>query len=111
MLASGLKAWVVQRLSAVYLSVFIFWMAGHFWFDPPKQYQDWVQWLAHPYIAIAVGLFFLSLVLHAWVGVRDVIMDYISSIFLRSLLLVTVILFLLAMFFWSLRIIFNIEYQ
>lgn len=111
MLATGLKAWVVQRLSAVYLTVFSIWLAAHFWFHAPDNYLEWMQWLGKPYIGTAVGLFFLALILHAWVGVRDIIMDYIHPIFLRSTVLSAVILFLAGMIVWALKIILNIEYQ
>ncbi len=110
MLATGLKAWVIQRLSAVYLALFTFWIVFLFLFDAPQQYLDWIQWLAKPYVSVTVALFFLALAIHAWVGIRDVIMDYASPLVVRSLLLGGVILLLSAMTLWSIYILFNIEH-
>ncbi len=110
MLATGLKAWVIQRLSAVYLALCTFWIVFHFLLDAPQQYQDWIQWLAKPYVSVTVALFFLALAIHAWVGIRDVIMDYVSPFIVRSVLLGGVIILLSAMTLWSIYILFNIEH-
>jgi len=53
-----------------------------------------------------LALFFAALLLHAWVGVRDVIIDYVRPFYLRFSLLMVVGGALLATLLWALRIIF-----
>ena len=108
MLSSGLKAWVTQRLTALYLGVYILGFVGYLWVAPPASYLDWLNWLQQPTMQIAMVLFFLSLVLHVWVGVRDILMDYVHGLVWRSVLLTMILLFLIVMMFWSIKVILQI---
>lgn len=74
---TGLRAWLVQRLTAVYLLGFVAFALVHWALDPPRSYDAWRIWIAGPHIALATALFFAALLLHAWVGLRDVILDYV----------------------------------
>jgi len=53
-------------------------------------------------------LFWLALLLHGWVGIRDVLMDYISIFALRLLLLSLFGLFFIAMFVWSVSVLLGV---
>jgi succinate dehydrogenase / fumarate reductase membrane anchor subunit len=55
----------------------------------------------------ATVLFVLSLLLHAWVGVRNIFMDYIQSTGLRLVLYVLVILALIAYGVWAVQILWG----
>jgi len=110
MLATGLKAWVWQRLSAVYLAIFVVWFSVHLWMSPPADFQHWRQWMAQPQVASAFALFFISLMIHAWVGIRDIVMDYIHPLIWRALVLATVIFSLLGAGAWSFLVLAGIEY-
>lgn len=85
--ASGLKAWVLQRVTAVYLALFVVYAVVHFIVAPPPDVESWRQWLASPLHGVAVLLFFLALLLHSWVGIRDVIVDYVRWLPARVTLL------------------------
>lgn len=99
--ASGLKAWVVQRLTAIYLGLFLVFLLAKFIFDPPLHHAEWRGWLADPAVSIASLLFIITLLLHAWVGVRDILMDYVKPILLRAGMMSLVILTLLACGLWA----------
>lgn len=102
----GLRAWIVQRLTALFMTGFILLAIISLLAAPPSSYIAWREWIAHPVLSLASALFFASLLMHAWVGVRDVIMDYIHSAGLRFMLLVVVGGFLFAMGVWIARVIF-----
>lgn len=102
--ASGLRAWMLQRVSAVVLALgfagaLIVWVMQR-----PVSYEAWRAWIAHPVVNIACVLFFIALVIHAWVGVRDVVIDYVRSTSARLVVLVSVAASLLAMLVWAIRI-------
>ncbi|HEC15136.1 MAG TPA: succinate dehydrogenase, hydrophobic membrane anchor protein [Sedimenticola sp.] len=103
--AAGLRAWVVQRLSAIYLGLFFVYLIGCFVFAPPASHEAWRSWVAHPYISMALLLFFLSLLLHAWVGVRNVLIDYVKPFGLRLVLLALTGLALIACGAWGLQVV------
>jgi succinate dehydrogenase / fumarate reductase membrane anchor subunit len=101
---SGLRAWLVQRVAAVYMLVVIVFFIGHFILDPPQSYLAWRDWMMSPGISIAASVFFAALLAHAWVGVRDVITDYVHPIAIRVLVLASLVLALTAAGAWVIRI-------
>jgi succinate dehydrogenase / fumarate reductase membrane anchor subunit len=104
----GLKAWLVQRLTAVYLAIFVVFATIKFIWFAPQDYQQWIGWVGHPFVNAALALFILSLLLHAWVGLRDVIMDYVKSASLRVSLFAVLIILLSGFGLWSLRLLLKV---
>lgn len=101
---TGLRAWLVQRISAVYMFLFILFFLSHFFVDPPHDYLAWHDWIRNPGISIATFVFFSALLLHAWVGVRDVLMDYVHPLALRISALALLGFSLMAVAAWVVRI-------
>lgn len=102
--ASGFRAWLLQRISAVYMAVYILLFTLHLVFDAPHSYQEWRAWMMLPFIAVASCIFFAALLTHAWVGLRDVIIDYVHPLGIRFALLTLVAGGLLMLGVWVLRI-------
>ncbi len=101
---SGFRAWVWQRASAVYLALYIAYVLLHLMLAPPVDQQALASWMGALPMWLATALFMLMLLLHAWVGVRDVILDYLKPAFLRFLALLAVQAFLLACGLWALAV-------
>ena len=85
--ASGLKAWVLQRVTAIYLAVFTVAAVILFVVVPPQNYDAWQSTVSSPAILVALLLFFLALLMHAWIGMRDVAIDYLRPLALRVVFL------------------------
>lgn len=100
---SGLRYWLLQRLSALYILLFLIVLAV-VWGGEPLSFAVWQAWAAHPVANIALLFFVLALLLHAWIGLRDVIIDYVHSVAMRYVLLILIALGLFGLGFWSLRI-------
>ena len=83
----GLRDWLLQRLTAVYLACFLIYLIVHFLSRPPVNYQQWQNWITHPAMTIASVLFILAVLVHGWVGMRDVVLDYVQSLRLRLMVL------------------------
>ncbi|HEX7329561.1 MAG TPA: succinate dehydrogenase, hydrophobic membrane anchor protein [Casimicrobiaceae bacterium] len=90
MILSGLRAWTVQRLGALYLLVFLLFAVAHIAAEPPQSYAQWRAWVMSGGVRTAVIVFFAALLLHAWVGLRDVILDYVKPLPLRATVLAIV---------------------
>lgn len=101
---TGLRAWLVQRVSAVYMLCFIVFFLGHFLFDRPHSYLAWHDWMLSAGVSIAASVFVAALLAHAWVGVRDVIMDYVHPIAARVFVLALLGLGLTAVGAWTIQI-------
>ena len=96
-------AWLAQRISAVYMALYLPVYVGLSW-AVADGYAGWHDLNAHPLIVVGNLLLFAAVLLHAWVGVRDVIVDYIKPTGLRVTLLVLVAASLGIMGLWILRI-------
>ena len=101
---TGLGAWLVQRVSAAYMLSFIVFFLLHFVVDPPHYYPAWHDFMMSSAMSIGTGVFFAALLAHAWIGLRDVIMDYVHAIAFRTGLLVLVGFGLTAIGVWVVRI-------
>jgi len=106
--ASGLRAWVWQRVSAVVLALFTLLVIGYFLSGGPSSYQDWHNLLAQAPVTVMIGLSFGALLAHIWVGVRDIIIDYISRPWLRYILLSLLALWLFSLGLWVLLLLARI---
>lgn len=104
----GLRDWLLQRISAIVMALYS--VAFLLCFLPrlPLNFEEWHAWFAHPVGKIATLLFMLSLLLHAWVGVRDIFMDYIKPFGLRFSLQVLVILLLLVYALWAVALLWSV---
>jgi succinate dehydrogenase membrane anchor subunit len=100
----ALRGWLIQRFSAVYLAGFLVYLVIHFQTRVSHGYDDWRAWLAHPAVAIAGAGFILALMLHGWIGVRDIVLDYIPALSLRLLLLALSGALLAASGLWAVRL-------
>jgi succinate dehydrogenase / fumarate reductase membrane anchor subunit len=103
--ASGLKAWFIQRASAIYLMLFFLYMLLHFIADAPADHAAWQSWVAQPLVGFGLLLFFASLLIHAWVGIRDVVIDYVHPTGIRVSLLTVIGFVLIGCALWVLQII------
>lgn len=84
---TGLRAWMVQRLSALYLAGYTLWAITYFSLNPVADHAAWRALWTQPAMVIGAALLFVALLVHAWVGVRDVILDYVRPPLLRLALL------------------------
>lgn len=106
---SGLRAWTLQRLTAIFMLAFCVFMLLRFTFERPDSFREWHAWLASPLMSLAVALFFVALALHTWVGLRDVIMDYVDSLALRICFFSLLGIEVVAMVLWTFWILFGTQ--
>ncbi|EGV30032.1 succinate dehydrogenase, hydrophobic membrane anchor protein [Thiorhodococcus drewsii AZ1] len=101
--ASGLMAWLVQRATAVYLAFFVVYLVLHFTFGAPADHAEFVAWLRQAPVAISLLLFVPVLLSHAWVGIRDVLIDYVHLLGLRMGLLMLFAFIFFASGLWAIK--------
>jgi len=102
---TGLPAWLVQRLSALYLALFTLSAVVWWWWTPPLSYAAWHALFTAPLSGVAITMAFIALLLHSWVGMRDIILDYAGHhTGIRLLLLSLLGGWLIAMAVWVARL-------
>ncbi len=106
--AHGMRAWLLQRLSAAYLATYIIASLILFMICPVDSYTSWRDAFANPVMNIGTLLFFVALLIHAWVGMRDILIDYVHPTMLRFALLNALMLALLSMGIWVTFLLFSV---
>lgn len=106
---SGLPVWLVQRAGAVYMLLFVLFFLVYFLLYPIHSYQEWRAWVAQPVMSVALFTFFVALLVHMWVGLRDVVFDYVQPARLRPPLAVVLIIGLAGLGVWLVWILFRAQ--
>ncbi len=104
---SGLRAWLVQRASAVYMLLFLLYLLAHLLIDRPHGYGPWRDWVLSTPVSLGASVFFGALLVHAWVGLRDVTLDYVKPAAARAGVLAALVFALAAAGLWVLRILWS----
>lgn len=100
----GFKPWLLQRISALYLGLFTLYAFYHFLFAAPQNYYEWMGWVTSTPVMLALLLAIGMTLLHAWIGVRDILIDYIPITSIRLVVMTLVGLLLSACGVWALVI-------
>ena len=103
----GLRDWLAQRVTAVIMVVYTVIILSTVAALPRMDYWQWKVLWQTPLVRVATVLFMASLLVHAWVGVRNIFMDYIKDTGLRLVLYGVVILALLGYGIWTWQILWG----
>lgn len=101
---SGYNAWLIQRVSAIYMALFLIYFVGGWLVCAPQEYADWKAWMGSLPMALATSVFFIAILGHAWVGMRDVLIDYVKPAAIRFVLLMGLALSLIVLGLWVIKV-------
>ncbi len=93
---NGLKDWLVQRLTAVYLAAYSILLIAVWFLCAPWTYIKWTVLFHTPWFQLTTALALFTVLLHAWIGIWTVTTDYIKPTALRLMVQALVGLVLLA---------------
>jgi succinate dehydrogenase / fumarate reductase membrane anchor subunit len=103
----GTRDWLAQRITAaimvVYTVIVLLLVASR----PPFTFDSWKSLFAQGWMRVASLIFAASLAWHAWVGVRDILMDYVKHDGLRLALQVLTLLLLAGYVTWAVEILWR----
>lgn len=98
---SGLRDWIIQRVSAVIMAVYVVILFWAVFSVDDHDYAFWHALYQHTAMRVLSLLVVLSLVCHAWIGMWTVYTDYIKSTALRLVLQVATVVGLITLLIWS----------
>jgi len=104
----GLRPWIIQRVSAVFIAVFIVYLFLVLMINNPFSETAWLEWVATPYNNISIGLFLIATSWHAWIGIRDIVLDYVPNVVGRLLALTLVASTLIGSSLWGFKALFMV---
>ncbi len=105
----GFGDWLLQRLTAVVMALYTVLLAVRLLTMSSYDIFGWYELFASGPMRFATFLFFMSLFYHAWVGVRDIFMDYVKPISVRLTLHAVVAFLLLGYAGWAAQILWRLN--
>jgi succinate dehydrogenase / fumarate reductase membrane anchor subunit len=105
----GLRDWLAQRITGVLMVLFtVIVLAQVLFASGPIGYDAWAGIFASQWMKALTFTVILALIYHAWVGMREVFMDYVREpIGLRLVLYVFVLVWLLACAGWAIQVLWR----
>jgi succinate dehydrogenase / fumarate reductase membrane anchor subunit len=103
----GLGSWLAQRITALVIAAYSVIVLVMFMTGRPLSYGVLREVFAHGWMRVATLIFAIALAWHAWVGVRDILMDYARPESVRLSLHVATILLLAAYVAWTVQILWR----
>ena len=103
-----MRLWLSQRLTALVMAFYIVLLVVLLAITQPAGFAAWHAFIAPVWFRIATLIFFMCLFMHAWLGVADVLKDYVFNKTLRGYMQIIVDILLLIYLAWVSIILWNI---
>lgn len=104
----GLRDWLAQRITAVVIGSYAVVLVVSALLTSEPGYGGWAGLFARTWMKVFTLLALIALIYHAWVGVRDIWMDYVKSLGLRLALQIFTILWLVGCGVWAIEILWRV---
>jgi succinate dehydrogenase / fumarate reductase, membrane anchor subunit len=104
----GLSGWMWQRITAAIMALYVVIAAARTGLSAPFTAASWKTFFAPSFFKLLTLFFILSLLYHAWLGAREILMDYVRNKKLGSALEILVTLAVAGYAFWAMLIVWNI---
>ncbi|MBN9422139.1 MAG: succinate dehydrogenase, hydrophobic membrane anchor protein [Candidatus Accumulibacter sp. 66-26] len=103
----GLKDWIIQRATAIIMAIYTVIFLAVVGAVSPNSFEAWRGIFAGGFMKFITFLFFVSLFYHAWIGVRDIWMDYAKPDGLRLVLMIATAAVLVGYAGWAVQILWR----
>jgi len=98
----GLRDWLAQRATATLMALFTFALLAQIIFSSdPMGYELWWGIFSSQWMKLLTFTTIIALAWHVWIGVREVLMDYVPAVGLRLVLQVFAIVWLVSCAGWG----------
>ncbi|MEW5786898.1 MAG: succinate dehydrogenase, hydrophobic membrane anchor protein [Pseudomonadota bacterium] len=105
----GLDMWLVQRASAVYMAVFLIVFLALALTAGPLDYAAWRGLFAPLAMKVAGLIFVAALLAHAWIGLREIFIDYVHFLVARLALYLAFAALYLGCLIWAVDILWSVQ--
>lgn len=104
----GLLDWLSQRVTAALMAAYTALLLAQLLFGPPLGYDRWAAIFSAQWMKVLTFVVFIALAWHAWVGMRDIWMDYIKPAGLRLALHVATLAWLVGCMGWAVQVLWRL---
>jgi succinate dehydrogenase / fumarate reductase membrane anchor subunit len=104
----GMRDWLSQRVTAVLMAVFTVVLLVQVLMPGELGYARWAGIFSAQWMKLLTLVVLVALAWHAWVGVRDIWMDYVKPVAVRLTLQVATIVWLVACTGWAIQVLWRL---
>lgn len=104
---NGLKDWLIQRITAVVLGIYLVFMLTYFLTHHGLNYTEWYTFYHQTYFQIINVIMIVALLKHAWIGLWTVTTDYLKCAMVRVSVQMLILFSLLGSMVWFLMMIWG----
>ncbi|MFC7419251.1 succinate dehydrogenase, hydrophobic membrane anchor protein [Iodobacter arcticus] len=103
----GLRDWLVQRVTAVIMLVYTLGVVAFILLANGASFEAWQQLFACTWVKVVTTVSLFALLWHAWVGIRDIWMDYLQHVGLRLTMHVLTLLWLAGSLVYMIKVVWG----
>jgi succinate dehydrogenase / fumarate reductase membrane anchor subunit len=104
----GLRDWLSQRITAVLMALFTVVVIVQVLLPGAMGYDKWAGIFSSQWMKVLTFVVIVSLLMHVWVGMRDVWMDYVKPVAIRLALQVFTIVWLVGCAGWAIQVLWRL---
>lgn len=104
----GLRDWLAQRITAALMALFTLALVVQVLLPGELGYDKWAGIFSRQWMKVLTFVVIVSLAYHAWVGMRDVWMDYVKPVGVRLLLQVFTMTWLVGCMGWAIQVLWRL---
>ncbi len=105
----GIRDWLGQRVTAVLMALFTLTVLASVLFTKgPITYTSWSGIFSGQCMKFLTFVTIIALLYHAWIGIRDIWMDYIQPVSIRLSLQVFSIVWLVGCAGWAVQVLWRL---
>jgi succinate dehydrogenase / fumarate reductase membrane anchor subunit len=104
----GLRDWMAQRATALVMALFTVALIVQVLLPGPMGYDKWATIFSRQWMKVLTFVVIVSLAYHVWVGVRDVLMDYVKPVGVKLALQVFTLVWLVGCAGWAIQVLWRL---
>ena len=104
----GLRDWLAQRITSLLMAIFTIAVVVQVLLPGPFDYYRWSAIFTPQWMKVLTFVAIVSLLYHAWVGMRDIWMDYVKPMMVRLALEIATIAWLVGCAGWAIQVLWRL---
>jgi succinate dehydrogenase / fumarate reductase, membrane anchor subunit len=104
----GLRDWLSQRVTAALMALFTLAVIVQVLLPGEMGYDRWAGIFSRQWMKVLTFVVIVALLVHVWVGMRDILMDYVKAVGARLALQVATIVWLVGCTGWAVQVLWRL---
>ena len=104
----GLRDWLSQRVTAALMALFTLAVIVQVLLPGEMGYDKWAGMFSRQWMKALTFVVIVSLLIHVWVGMRDIWMDYVKPVAVRLVLQVFTLVWLVGCAGWAVQVLWRL---